>query len=431
MNSAFANRRKARKVGGEEDEGQNANGQGWLCNASLSPERECRLRRNLEPVISVRRPTNSKPKQKSKLRLSFGPRETSMADDNDDDGESEVITPKRPGLGRRMLENTAIRRPLKPSASTEHLSIRVGPDHDRPSYSQDYLQELRDSTPSTPKDTGSLQTGASNSDKAVDVAAKFGDVMEISVATAIPSEAEIREKKARRARLAKEQDFISLDDVGDDNNWSINSIDDKKAKPETRLVPDDEDFAEGFDEFVQEFAEDGKISLGRKAERLQQKRQRETMRDLIDEAEATSDDNDSDAERRAAYEVSQTQAAIGSMGSNHQALDGRPKTPPKITPLPRLTSTLDRLRLTLATLGVSKRHLVNRMEELRKEKANIATREVEVQTLIKEAGENYEKLRTEAGLVHSKSGSPDDNHSDRGLDNLGTTTPGSSSFTED
>lgn len=343
-----------------------------------------------------------------------------MTEDGDED--SPVIMPKRPSLGRRVLEKSAFQRSLTPSRMSEHLPIRVGQDQDRPSYSEDYLKELRDSTPSTPKYTSSEQAQDKEGEqKAVDVAAKFGEVMEMpSGQTVIPSEAEIREKKARRARLAKEQgqeqDFISLDDAGDDEDDDEWSLATRKEKQETRLVRDDEDFAEGFDEYV----EDGRIALGRKAEREQEQRQREEMRDLIEEAENTSDEDDSDAERRAAYEAAQTRAA---MGLEHTD-PSRPKTPPKITSLPRLANSLERLRTTLAMMQQSKAQLVNRMEELRKEKADIAVREVEIQTLIKEAGENYERLRAEAGLApNAEAGLPGDevqNH--RGLESIGTTS---------
>ena len=335
----------------------------------------------------------------------------------DDGSESnEVITPKRTGLGRQVLEKSALQRSWTPSGSTESLPLRAGQDVDRPSYSQDYLKELRNSTPSTPKQTGSLNTSEDESERGLDIAAKFGEIVQVSGPSAIPSEAEIREKKERRARLAKEQDFISLD-TGESDELSLLP---KKEKPETRLVRDDEDFAEGFDEFV----EDGKISLGKKAEREQRRRQRAEMKELINEAEDSSDEDDSDADRRAAYEDAQTRAGMDGLGHERtQQLPSRPKTPPKITSLPRLASSLERLRLSLSTMEYSKSQLVRRMEELRKEKVDIAVRETEIQRLLKEAGENYAKLRTEAGLDSgTENGLPGDvvatNH--RGLENLGS-----------
>lgn len=356
----------------------------------------------------VKRPGNAKVKQKSKLRLSFGPGETSMADDEGQ--ESEVVMPKRPGLGRRALENTASQ-----SGSGKHIPLRVGPEQDRPSYNNDYLKELRDSTPSTPKTPATDE----EKEKTVDVAAKFGEVMKVSAPAAIPSEAEIREKKARRARLAKEhgatvteQDYISLEDNAGDAEWQEGAREDHK---DTRLIRDDEDFAEGFDEFV----EDGRISLGKKAEREQQRRQREQMKELINDAEGSSDEDDSDIEERAAYEATQTRAAMGKSGRDL----GRPKTPPKMTSLPRLSTCLDRLRTNLAVMEQSKTQMIGRMEELRKEKADIAVREVEIQALIKEAGDNYERLKQEAGQAPRaiEDGTADgDVQNPRGLESFGS-----------
>lgn len=325
---------------------------------------------------------------------------------DDGDQESEVIIPKRHGLGRKAMERNAMQRNLAPSGASE-LSARVGQDQDRPSYSNDYLKELRDSTPSTPK-----ASTEDEKDRTIDVAAKFGEVMKVSGSSAIPSEAEIREKKARRARLAlehgaKEEDFISLDShmAEQDDNWDAVARGEKEELSDTRLVRDDEDFAEGFDEYV----EDGKISLGRKAEREQKRKDRDAMRELIDDAEGLSDDEDSDLEEKAAYEAAQTRAAMGHGKPSGLA---RPGTPPKVTSLPKLSNSLERLRLSLASMETAKTQMISRMEELRKEKADIAIREVEIQAMIKEAGDNYERLKKEAGLDPSS----DENSSARALE---------------
>ncbi|CRG92143.1 Transcription elongation factor SPT6 [Talaromyces islandicus] len=390
MNSPFATRRKPRKIGGGDEDDGNAG-------------------QDAEPV--VKRPSSLKSKQKSKLRLSFGPGETSMADG--DDTGSEVVTPKRPGLGRRVLEKNALQRTSNTTTSSNHLPFRVGQEQDGPSYGEDYLKELRDSTPSTPKYT---DTDGESDRKEIDITAKFGEIVQTTGATAIPSEAEIREKKARRARLANEQDYISLDG-GEGGEEDYMALGPRKEKEDTRLVRDDEDFAEGFDDYV----EDGKISLGRKAEREQQRRQREQMRDLINDAEGTSEEEDSDAERNAAYEASQTRAGMDGMERDRQGPSSRPKTPPKVSSLPSLAGVLGQLRGTLAEAESSKKLLLNRMEELRKEKADIAVREVEIQTLIKDAGEQYEKLRLDAGLAPGGDGLPGDaTPQDRGLESLGS-----------
>ncbi|KAI9367854.1 nineteen complex-related protein 2-domain-containing protein [Aspergillus egyptiacus] len=389
MSSSFANRRKPRKIGGDDEDNDEEQG-------------------------------NSKLKQKSKTPLSFGAGETSMTDGGDD--ESEVVLPKKHGLGRRVLEKNAFQRSTTPRLSS-NLPLRVGPEQDRPSYDEEYLNELRKSTQPTPKPVADDENR-----KEVDVAAKFGEVMKFTTPSAIPTEAEIREKKARRARLAKEQDsrslteqdYISLEENATDD-WDLL---DREEPKDTRLVRDDEDFAEGFDEYV----EDGRITLGRKAEREQKKKQREEMRELIEEAETLSDEEDSDLEEKAAYEASQTRAAMGYSGKD--ALD-RPRTPPKMTSLPRLSTCLDRLRTTLAVMEMSREQMINRMEELRKEKADISVREVEIQALIQETGDKYEKLKQEAGVTPgSEVDTPGTNdfESSRGLENIGAYTRSGLSF---
>lgn len=303
------------------------------------------------------------------------------------DEESEVVVPKRHGLGRKAMENSASNR--LPGLS-DNISARFGQDPDRPTYNNDYLKELRDSTPSTPKTNTDDETS-----KAVDVAAKFGEVMTVSGQSHIPTESEIREKKARRARLALEHGaeddgYIALDDndAAHVDDWDAVARGDKEPK-DTRLIRDDEDFAEGFEEYT----EDGKISLGRKAEREKHQKDREAMRELIDDAEGLSDEDDSDLEEKASYEAAQTKAAMGH-GKTH-GFD-RPDTPLKVTSLPRLANSFERLRMSLASMEVAKTQMISRMEDLRKEKADIAVREVEVQAMIKEAGDNYERLKKEA-----------------------------------
>lgn len=386
--SSFANRRKPRKVGGDDEDEEGGGGAPGMFPVYVLYYTFTRLIPcHAEPV--TKRPAGPKAKKpKSKLGLSFGPGGTSMADDGDQD--SEVVVPKRHGLGRKAMERSATQRTLTPSGAAEALSARIGHDQDRPSYNSDYLKELRDSTPSTPKSAPEDTT-----DRTVDVAAKFGEVMKVSAPSAIPSELEIREKKARRARLAlehgaKEDDFISLDGhAARDDDWEALARGEEVT--DTRLVRDDEDFAEGFDEYV----EDGKVSLGRKAEREQKHKERSAMRELIDDAEGISDEEDSDLEEKAAYEATQTRAAM--YNDKPGGID-RPKTPPKMTSLPRLANSLERLRTSLAAMEASKTQMISRMEELRKEKEDVSTREVEIQALVKEAGDNYERLKIEAGI---------------------------------
>lgn len=319
----------------------------------------------------------------------------------EDDSESSVVfTPKKSNLSRQAIEKNALRKAIVASRSSEHP---VRQNDDRPSYNADYLNELKSSTPSTPKDLKSRTDIEDDVVKALDLASKFGtDLVACNISNSIiPTNAEISEKKERRARLAK-QEFIALSDEEEDNFLS------RTKDSETRLVRDDEDFAEGFDEFV----EDGRVALGRKAEREQKRKHEAEIRQLIQEAEGTSDESDdSEAERRAAYEAAQTRAGMDGLqkDSHKQSQERRQRTPPKITPLPSLKSCLERLQVSLKVVQSSRERKIQKMEELQKEKQDIGTREAEIQQLLEEAGEKYKKLRAEAGIpIEERANASDD-----------------------
>ncbi|MCJ1468370.1 hypothetical protein MMC07_006998 [Pseudocyphellaria aurata] len=377
MRPSFGARRKPRKIGEDEQDDSGKTPMGGLSDATSKP---------IRPSTAS---ASSKSKKRSSLRVSFGPGGTSMTEDD----ESVVFTPKKSNLSRQAVEKNALRKALASSISSERGPYRQSDD--RPSYSIDDLKELQSSTPTTPKDLKSISDAEDHEIKTLDLAAKFGTNLAMYNDAIIPTDAEIKEKKQRRARLAKEE-FIALSDEDESNENSILS---SKQKPETRLVRDDEEIAEGFDEFV----EDGQIALGRKSEREQKRKHEAEMRQLIQEAEGSSgdDSDDSEAERKAAYEAAQTRAGMDGLqkdGGPNNDRPRRPRTPPKITPLPSLNTCLERLQATLSGIQYSRMQKVRRMEELQKEKSDIKAREEEIQRLLQEAGENYEKLRAEAGV---------------------------------
>ena len=151
------------------------------------------------------------------------------------------------------------------------------------------------------------------------------------------------------------------------------------------------------------------------------------MKELIEgEEEGSSDVDDSEAERRAAYEASQTRAGMDGLKGRHSQEPCRPKTPPKISPIPRLSSCLTNLRVSLTSMENNKAQLVQRLEQLREEQVEISVREAEIQKLLKEAGDNYEKLRREAAATPGTAQNllPDaDGQTNRGLETLGTASP--------
>ena len=359
------------------------------------------------PNLSSRTSSKAK-KNRSSLRTSFNPGGTSM--NEEDEEPTAVFVPKKSNLSRQALERNTLKKSHPNPIPTDRIPLRQADD--RPTYSTDSLNELRSSTPATPKELANKSDIQSESRQELDLAAKFGSNLESYKDSAIPSNAEIREKKERRARLAKEQDFIGLDAEGDlgtdegpqgsdEENSLLPYAESKPSKNEdSRLVRDDEDIAEGFDGFV----DDGRIALGRKAQKEQKKRQADEMRAMIEQAEGQdgtdeSSLDESEVERRAAYEAAQTRAGMDGMKRQDRgAKPRRPRTPPKITPLPTLAGCAEKIEADLAQKQYAKAQKVQRLEEVEKELTDIAARKVDLQRLLDEAAENYQRLRAEAGL---------------------------------
>jgi hypothetical protein len=337
--------------------------------------------------------------------------------DNEEDVEASVVTPKRGALSRVAIHKNAAKRS---SLLPNELPHRPVDDEDeRPSYNAASLRALKDSTPSTPKDLTSAATSdvesVSSGTQALDISSKFGSSLaRYGQPSAIPSATEIAEKKARRARLAKEQeaDFISLDPddpmLDDDEDLDPNVMRDERGnlvlKPkdkyglsESRLVHEDEDIMENFDEFT----EDGKIHLGRKAEAEAERKRRQDMAAQIAEAEGASDEDsdDSERERKEAYEASQTRhGTYGQNVTENDATNLRPRTPPIITPLPSLDGAIERLRKQLSEMQSARMQKLQDLEGLQQQKVALAEDEVRIQKALKETAEKFDLLRKEKGI---------------------------------
>lgn len=239
--------------------------------------------------------------------------------------------------------------------------------------------------------------------------------------TAVLTEAEIREKKERRARLAKQkgsrdtEDFISFSDDDNDERRAGDSyitLLSRKggSKADTRLVAEDEDLGEGFDEFV----EDGGLSLGRKAEREARKRHRAEMASLISAAEGAGSDgeaaasDDSEAERRAAFEAAQTRAGMDGLAEEREqqrkrlgVREGVVPVPPKITPLPDLSVLIEAFKARMQQKEADLIRMRAHIAGLKAEREGILKREPEVQRLLNEAGERYRALMMPGGAENA------------------------------
>lgn len=373
-------------------------------------------------VSVVKRPALGKTKKRSALRISFGPGES---DANDGDESSDaVITPKKSNLSRIALEKSAQLRARSP------LVQGASEDEGKPSYSKDYIAELRSSTPTTPKD---LKPSAEEEEesRALDIASKFGPIATIPTQTssAIPTAAEIEEKKARRRRLAQEEradeddgerPWASDDEGEDDFRTRRNEISlrPKDKWGETRLIHDDEDIAEGFDDFV----EDGRIALGRKSEREAQRRRRADMASLIHDAEGSdSASSDSEEERNTAFAAAQARAGRYGQKIDTDDADDGTKTPPKISPLPDLTQLLETMHVDLQAKQQRKDAILAKLQELKDDRVRIDERKVYLQQQLQKTGDEYEKLRSEAGLPALEANGGARMITERGLDSLGTT----------
>jgi hypothetical protein len=370
----------------------------------------------------VKRPTAGNKKKRSSLRISFGTGDE--ANDGDESSDAAIATPKKSNLSRIALEKSAQLR----ARQLEEAEPLV-PEAARPTeYSQDYISELRNSTPSTPRD---LKPSAEEEEetRALDIASKFGPIT--TETSAIPTQAEIQEKKARRRRLAREEQAFdddedrawASDDQGEDEfrqHRNEISLRPKEKYGETRLIHEDEDMAEGFDDFV----EDGKISLGRKSEREAQRRRRAEMAELINDAEAGSDDDgsgDSDEERNIAFAAAQARA--GRYGQKIEDEEDGTKTPPRITPLPDLDQVLEGLTIDIRTRQQKKDSILQKLQDLKDDKVRIEERKKYLQEQLQKTGDEYEKLRQESGLPALPSSGMDGGRliTERGLDSLGTT----------
>ena len=150
------------------------------------------------------------------------------------------------------------------------------------------------------------------------------------------------------------------------------------------------------------------------------------MADMIHHAEVSSEEEDSDAETRAAYEASQTRAGMDGLHKPSADADASAvQMPARITPLPGLTECLERLQTTMSTMEQDMERRRKNLAEVEKEKNEILAREVEVQQLLKQAGERYAALKGDSNgavadsITHSRLA--DRVFAERGLDSIGNT----------
>ena len=350
----------------------------------------------------------------------------------------------------------------------------------RPAYSKDYLTELRNSTPSTPQANASYTSSEADLEdeaalNALEIASKFGNTSLVSQSPGgpsqsqsrsqshIPTDAEIREKKARRARLAAQasagvdshgeavdgaQEYISLDPEDDgefrdqrlhsqnNNSGSSNTMAlwrAQESEKDTRLVRDDEDIAEGFEEYVED-AGSRQVLMGRRAKKAAERQEREQLRQMIEEAEeeqGTDEEmSDSEVERMEEYEEAQTRKGMDGMGrgargrnsngnSNIPGSGRRKDRPPTVvTPIPKLGDELKRLKAVVRGWEDRRQFVERRQKQLDGELVEVEKRQVEIQRLLQETGARYQELRAEVELDGTTGREGQNVLRERGLENM-------------
>ncbi|KAL9093731.1 MAG: hypothetical protein Q9159_000032 [Coniocarpon cinnabarinum] len=428
-------KRVPRKVGRDEDEDASTN------HPSTSQDEF--------PVVVKRA---SKPKTSKAARAAVA--RTVVTTDDD-----AVAQPSRrsedddpfAAVERRRAVNAA----QKSRLSSDNLPYRSGSqqesDHDAPRYTSDYLAELKaeqltappvsaqlvpedELPPSPPPPTDSTDLEGLG---VTDINPSYAHASILPTSTslitpssqtqtaAIPSAIEIAEKKARRARLAAEEkadEFIKLSDddassSSDDDNRNSSLIlkaeerkhKDKYGRDESRIgqyALDDDNFAEGFDEFVEDPARIQTITgtESRRAARAQRRK------DIARHIAADSDDNDDDLEEKSrmrAYDAAQLHNATYNQRNtvNHAEHEQKRKDREReaawrrqcekryiVRPIPRMADVKRRLREKRETLQKEKEEVVRRIENIRRERQEIESEEGRIQVLLKEAGERLERV---------------------------------------
>jgi hypothetical protein len=185
---------------------------------------------------------------------------------------------------------------------------------------------------------------------------------------------------------------------------------------DSRVVREDEDIAEGFDEFVSDNADPkgryttDSLNLTSKAKRSNAKAQREAMRAQIEAAEQSPEDTDEgsaagsggegydsdDAERHHAYEMAQTAYGLptgSAVGDGYLKAQKRPRQPREVTPIVKLSVGLQGLRDRVAAIGIEKGRLERRLGEIAVERKDVRKRQEHIQASLAESAAELERVQ--------------------------------------
>lgn len=186
----------------------------------------------------------------------------------------------------------------------------------------------------------------------------------------------------------------------------------KEKHPETRLVRDDEDLYEGFDDYTS----DGRIAMSHDAQsKLDNTRRSEIAAQIATAQRVQDDDTDPDADDTADESEAERNAAFEHAQINHgtytshsqmatQSHDQRIQTPPRITPIPTLSGVLTRLKTKMQEMQIKREGLASEMRAAMSEKEDIEADERRVQASLVETAERFRVLREEVVMRNGREG---------------------------
>ncbi|KDQ62610.1 hypothetical protein JAAARDRAFT_203706 [Jaapia argillacea MUCL 33604] len=349
-----------------------------------------------------------KARSKPKSRLSFG------AGEEEDEGE--VFQIKKSNLSRKIsLGGSSASSGPVPVGSVTGSPRTNG----TPVYDATYLSQLKASTPSSrPRIDAdeSYDVSMSLDDGEIapvtEIADVFGKLWHAFSAsnpslfivdcvcladgeTTIHSESSIQAAKAKRERIRTTQttvseDFISLSLTKHDNSY-------QGPHPESRLVREEDELGEveeglaltflrtirlkpPFPEFSEYTSAQERIALGKKGKKLEAKKRREEMQELIADADEVDDETmewEQEQLRRGGYRPEDSTEATK---QTYKAA-----SIPMETPIPTLSAAIFRLTQSLTSLTTSHAQNTTSMTTLAEERTQLETREQEMRDMIAKA----------------------------------------------
>ncbi|KAJ7195498.1 nineteen complex-related protein 2-domain-containing protein [Mycena pura] len=316
---------------------------------------------------------NKTKRAKPTSRLSFG-------GDSDEEGDGEVFKVKKSSLSQRLSLGT---HPALPK-NLEQASISP---HRGPTYDKAYLNELKASTP-TSRPSMSVDNSydadiSMDVDRLVSLSASLWRTQNygpLESETFIPPESSVKEARERRERLRQdgvpaEDEFISLSVVK-------RSDEDHGPHPESRLVREEDELGEGDDEYAEYTSAQERIALGKKSRKLEASKRRDTMKEMIADAEEVDEETDEweqEQLRRGAL------ASIDSSPVQKVKETYKPAPMPVATPLPSLGPALTRFNQQLAQLTTSHVSNTAALTKVAQQHSEIDDREKEMRQMVERA----------------------------------------------